>query len=143
MSVLLLRQMLMGLLSLLLVMPAAGLHVCRCSRGETVVVSSSSDAATTLRPCCAKRLAAARAAQPTSPSIEAKCCCSELRWNQAVSQISPSRSTVKSCTSLDTDWMPLVVMDLTPSRVAVESRKTTTSRLPNDPLRIMLCRWQV
>lgn len=142
-SVLVVRQLMTGLVSLTLVMPVSVWHVCRCAHAEKVAAKNIESAP--LRPCCTKRLAAAapRVNVPSSPQIQAKCCCSDLKWNQAVTQVPPTRDS-------ESRWMASAAIDanLPIPELRVSSRqcdefRTLVPRAPDDPVQISLCRWQV
>jgi hypothetical protein len=136
-----LRQSLLGLLSLMLVLPASMLHVCRCTRHAPSAIATTI-AKSEMRPCCAKRAAAAeRAPDSTSPKVTAKCCCDELRWSQTITQTPPSRAAISLA------WSAAPAMNFVGAEQKSDwnsFRQASTEDLaPDDPVRISLGRWQV
>ena len=136
-----LRTWLTMLLGVVLAMPASAWHVCRCSRGEKLQAQS----APALKSCCAKRLAAQKAvaAKSNEQQFESRCCCSDLRWNQSITQAPPTRGVEANflAHTLATVNSPKIV---TP---ALFSHAGFTEPSRDDdfetPLRLLNCRWQV
>jgi hypothetical protein len=141
-NVLIVRQLMTGLLSLLLVTPVSVWHVCRCAHAEQAVAKSAE--ATPLRPCCAKRMAAAapRVNDQSPDQIRAKCCCSDLKWNQAVIQVPPTRDAESRWIQSAAVVANLRIFELRLSSRQVDEICAMESRAPDDPLQISLCRWQ-
>lgn len=105
----LVRKMLVGVLMLMLALPAWSMHVCRCAR-QGVDSATAANAAvkseTPQRPCCAKRLAEAAKTKSTRPELKSRCCCSEIRWNQTSARLLPDKVNApspESITSLEYD----------------------------------------
>ena len=127
------------LLGVMLAMPVSTWHVCRCSRGEAL--QAQSDAA--LKPCCAKRLAAQKAVaeKSTVQRFESKCCCSDLRWNQTITQAPPTRG-------IEVDFLAYTPANMASPKLATQALFLGAGLTEpigefETPSRLRNCRWQV
>jgi hypothetical protein len=141
MQVLIQRRIATGLLILAMSLPGWGGHVCRCSRAAASLGKAPFCRATTSRPtrsCCAQR-GLVKPALTDGPSIKARCCCDEVRWNEAAAKIAPLRGGPETLISpAVTGSSPFI------RQIALflggNSRETVAERTGS--LCIVLCRWQ-
>lgn len=138
------RQLLVGLLMLALTVPAGAFHVCACTqRSEAAVRRETTVSSQALKPCCAKRLAEKSSRRSDEPRLKSRCCCDELRWNQALAKVVSPRSA-----QTETDqpsFVPLGNDSLFLVLAHPEREGVTAVLRAGPPLSacIQYCRWQI